>query len=100
MRRGIPGLALAAAGALLLMAPAAMASATSPIQVNAFLQPEEVLVSSWSLDYREAKASQMTLVDALRDARWPAPAAPAADEALATQAIDSGSRYDGKRVPI
>lgn len=100
MRRRIRALALATVGGLLLLAPVT-ASATSPSQFNAILQPYEadLTVNSWSVRYREAKASQMTDIDALLDARWFSPA-PGAAEAPVTRAIDNGSRYDGKQLPI
>jgi hypothetical protein len=91
-------LALAATAGLLLLAPATMASATSPFQFQAAVRPEVVEIPSWTLTFRETKASQMTLVDALDVSRHVSEPLGAQDRA--TQAIDSGSRYDGKQIPI
>jgi len=91
MNRRFRALAFAAAGGLLLVAPATTAFAMSPIRFVA--SPYEINV--WADSFHQAKADQMTLVDALEDVRGPE-TLPAFD----TWPNVTLTRYAGKQVPI
>lgn len=89
MNRRFRAHAFAAAGVLLLVAPATMAFAMSPTR---FQPPYVFNLSVDSL--HDAKARQMTLADAAQDARSEAL------QGLVTQPIVNSTRYAGKQVPI
>ena len=91
MNRRFRALAFAVAGGLLLVAPATTAFATSRIPFEA----SNYRINLSADRFREAKASQMRLIDELADVRseafWP----------IVNSARYAGStRYAGKQVPL